>query len=189
MTVINEPGLYDAVLGSRVPGARAFKRWVISEVLPAIRKTGSYGTVAQPALPQDYASALRALATEVEDRQRAEEYAKQLEAPAQSWTALADSKGDYSLRDAAQVLSRDHGITIGQNRLMEKIREFHWVSEDDRPYQEYVDRKLIRSRARTYEHPHTGERKAARPQLRITTKGLHEIRMRLASTNELALTV
>ena len=43
MTVINEPGMYDAVLGSKVEGARAFKRWVTSEVLPAIRKTGSYG--------------------------------------------------------------------------------------------------------------------------------------------------
>lgn len=189
MTVINEPGLYDAVLGSKVPGARAFKRWVIAEVLPTIRKTGSYSAIAHPALPQDYASALRALASEVEERERAEEYAKQLEAPAQSWTALADSQGDYSLRDAAQILSRGHGITIGQNRLMDKIREFRWVSDDDRPYQEYVDRKLIRSRARTYEHPRTGERKAARPQLRITAKGLHEIRVRLAATNELALTV
>lgn len=43
MTVINEPGMYDAVLGSKVEGARAFKRWVTSEVLPTIRKTGSYG--------------------------------------------------------------------------------------------------------------------------------------------------
>ena len=54
---------------------------------------------------------------------------------------------------------------------MDRIREFRWVSDDGRPYQEYVDRGLLRSRARTYEHPHTGERKTARPQLRITTKG------------------
>lgn len=37
MTVINEPGLYDAILGSKVPNARQFKRWVIAEVLPSIR--------------------------------------------------------------------------------------------------------------------------------------------------------
>ncbi|QRQ79140.1 phage antirepressor [Glutamicibacter protophormiae] len=48
MTVITEPGLYVAVLGSRVEGAKKFKRWVTREVLPAIRKTGSYG-VAKPA--------------------------------------------------------------------------------------------------------------------------------------------
>lgn len=43
MIVINEPGMYDAVLGSKAEGARAFKRWVTSVVLPTIRKTGSYG--------------------------------------------------------------------------------------------------------------------------------------------------
>ena len=198
MSVITEPGMYRAILqrqtGRMVDAdqravIKAIQRWVTAEVLPAIRKTGSYSTVAHPVLPQDYASALRALASEVEERQRAEERAKQLEAPARSWDELASAKGDYSLRDAAQVLSRDHGITIGQNRLMDKIREWGLVDDRDRPYQQYVDRGLIRSRARTYEHPHTGERKAARPQLRITPKGLHEIRVRLARTNELALTI
>ena len=39
MTVINEPGLYSLVLGSRKPEARAFKRWITHEVIPALRKT------------------------------------------------------------------------------------------------------------------------------------------------------
>ncbi|MEY3929339.1 MAG: hypothetical protein RLZZ516_1049 [Cyanobacteriota bacterium] len=39
---VNEPGLYTLVLGSRKPEARRFKRWVTHEVLPAIRRTGSY---------------------------------------------------------------------------------------------------------------------------------------------------
>lgn len=42
MTVINEPGLYNVILRSDKPQAKAFKRWVTHEVLPAIRKTGSY---------------------------------------------------------------------------------------------------------------------------------------------------
>lgn len=40
--VVNEPGLYTLILGSRKPEAKAFKRWVTHEVLPAIRKTGRY---------------------------------------------------------------------------------------------------------------------------------------------------
>lgn len=40
--VVNEPGLYSLVLGSRKPEAKAFKRWITHNVLPAIRKTGSY---------------------------------------------------------------------------------------------------------------------------------------------------
>lgn len=42
MTVTNEPGLYTLVLGSRKPEAKAFKRWITHEVIPSIRKTGSY---------------------------------------------------------------------------------------------------------------------------------------------------
>jgi prophage antirepressor-like protein len=42
VTVINESGLYSAILGSAKPEAKAFKRWVTREVLPSIRKTGAY---------------------------------------------------------------------------------------------------------------------------------------------------
>ncbi len=42
LTYVNEPGLYALVLGSRKPEAKAFKRWITHEVIPAIRKTGGY---------------------------------------------------------------------------------------------------------------------------------------------------
>lgn len=42
--LINESGLYSLILGSKLDGAKRFKRWVTSEVLPAIRKTGAYAT-------------------------------------------------------------------------------------------------------------------------------------------------
>lgn len=41
-TLINESGLYSLILGSKLPSARQFKRWVTSEILPSIRKTGEY---------------------------------------------------------------------------------------------------------------------------------------------------
>lgn len=62
MTVINESGLYSLVLSSKLPGAKKFRRWVTSEVLPSIRRTGGYN------LPKDYPSALRALANSEEAR-------------------------------------------------------------------------------------------------------------------------
>ena len=62
MTIINESGLYSLVLSSKLPGARKFRRWVTSEVLPSIRKTGGYN------LPKDFPSALRALADTEEQR-------------------------------------------------------------------------------------------------------------------------
>lgn len=52
MTIINESGLYSAILKSRKPEAKQFKKWVTSEVLPSIRKTGKYD-IAQSA-PREY---------------------------------------------------------------------------------------------------------------------------------------
>lgn len=59
MSVVNEPGLYTLVLGSRKPQAKAFKRWITHEVIPAIRRTGAYGTP----------GAIEHLLTELIDRQ------------------------------------------------------------------------------------------------------------------------
>lgn len=62
MTVVNESGLYNLVLGSRKPEAKRFKRWVTHEVLPSIRRTGSYVSAASvvplPTLTQDRVSAI-----------------------------------------------------------------------------------------------------------------------------------
>jgi anti-repressor protein len=49
MTIINESGLYSLILSSKLPAAKRFKRWVTSEVLPAIRRTGGCGTATQAA--------------------------------------------------------------------------------------------------------------------------------------------
>ena len=56
VTIINESGLYSAILTSRKPEAKAFKKWVTSEVLPSIRKQGKYEV--KPTVPQSYSQAL-----------------------------------------------------------------------------------------------------------------------------------
>lgn len=67
MTIVNEPGLYSLVLGSRKPEAKNFKRWITHEVIPAIRKTGSY-TIA-PSI-EDECRKLRAEAMQLNARTR-----------------------------------------------------------------------------------------------------------------------
>ena len=49
LNVVNEPGLYTLVLGSRKPEAKAFRRWITHEVIPAIRKSGAYAVKLSPA--------------------------------------------------------------------------------------------------------------------------------------------
>ena len=69
VTLINESGLYALILSSKLPQAKAFKRWVTSEVLPSIRKTGRYE------LPQQI-PALAMLNAEAEDTLTATQVAK-----------------------------------------------------------------------------------------------------------------
>lgn len=61
MTTINESGLYSLILRSRKPEAKAFKRWVTHDVLPAIRRTGQYG--GSPKEQRETAAAYRQLDT------------------------------------------------------------------------------------------------------------------------------
>ena len=71
MTIINESGLYSLILSSKLPAAKRFKRWVTSEVLPAIRRTGGYGTATQAAEPEMAAETLPARETMNDDYLRA----------------------------------------------------------------------------------------------------------------------
>ncbi len=58
LTIINESGLYSLIFSSKLPKAKEFKRWVTSEVLPTIRKTGGYGQIDMTAIIMQTATAV-----------------------------------------------------------------------------------------------------------------------------------
>lgn len=190
MTVVNEPGLYMAVLGSHVEGAKKFKRWVTAEVLPAIRKSGSYSIA--PQVPQSYAEALRELASNVEARELAEARAKELEAPARSWSVLADSHGDYSVDEAAKMLSRDERITTGRTRLFNFMESLGWIYRHGsrnrwHAYQSQVDLgRLTQKMSAAFLNTRTGEMENPAPTIRVTAKGLEELHKRILEAQEVA---
>lgn len=70
--IVNESGLYSLILSSKLPNAKAFKRWVTSEVLPAIRKHGLYATEELIANPDLAIEAFKALKEEREARKALE---------------------------------------------------------------------------------------------------------------------
>lgn len=103
LATVNESGLYSLILGSRKPEAKPFKRWVTSEVLPQIRKTGAY-TTAMPALPQSFAQALRALADKTEEAER-QAAALALAAPkVEMVDKYMDATGTQTFRQVAKLL-------------------------------------------------------------------------------------
>jgi len=185
VSIVNESGLYSLILRSRKPEARAFKRWITREVIPSIRRTGSYAAAGY-AIPQDYPSALELAAKVVRELEASEQARRELEPAAHSWATLADAGGDYSFRQVAQILDRDPAISTGQNRLAAYLREVGWLDSGGEPYQRHVDTgRLVRRATNGYEHPDRGH--VAPWQVRITTKGLHELHRLMGGSGPLLL--
>lgn len=134
MTIISESGLYSAILRSRVDGAKAFKRWITREVIPAIRKTGSYGAPALPELsPGDWARLVLQEETEkkealaqLEAAQPAVEYVKQYVGNDDAVTVEAWGAQYGLTRPQAFELLRDKGF-IRRHALGD-----HWSTKRQR---------------------------------------------------------
>ena len=70
MTIINESGLYSLVMSSKLPGAKKFRRWVTSEVLPSIRRSGGYISGQETMSPEELmAKALKVAEKTLADRE------------------------------------------------------------------------------------------------------------------------
>ena len=114
--IINESGLYSLILSSKLPNAKKFKKWVTSEVLPSIRRTGTY--------KMPTGSDLIAAAV-IEAQKLLAEKDKQIEEmrPAAVFTAaVSSSESTILIGDLAKFL-RQNGVDIGQKRLFEKLRQ------------------------------------------------------------------
>lgn len=115
--LINESGLYSLILSSKLPNAKQFKRWVTSDVLPALRRTGSYSVDIPKTLPE----ALRAYADEVEQHNKTKALVEAQRPKVIFADAVSTSNTDILVGDLAKLLSQN-GYAVGQNRLFERLR-------------------------------------------------------------------
>ena len=116
--LINESGLYSLVLSSKLPSAKKFKRWVTSEVLPALRKAGQYQVKelsGQELMAKALIEAQSVLAAK--DKQIEEMKPKALFAD-----AVATSHTSILVGELAKIL-KQNGIDMGQKRLFAWLRE------------------------------------------------------------------
>ena len=130
MKFINESGLYDLILESKKPEAKAFRRWVTSEVLPSIRKTGSYGlqidkhdllllNISKAKTPEERALAISELEQYHEDEKHAlkaenEILSQERDKAIQTKQQINDSK-------TAKALGRVGGLVTANNRLKDEL--------------------------------------------------------------------
>jgi prophage antirepressor-like protein len=146
ITLINESGLYSLILGSKLPKAKTFKRWVTSEVLPTIRKTGGYVAndemFINTYLPNADAqtrelfrlnlSTIRQLNNKIEQDKPLVDFASHIQT----------SEDCISMNDMAKLATKN-GIKIGRTRLFNFLREKKVLGCKDghknMPYQRYID--------------------------------------------------
>lgn len=118
ITVVNESGLYSLILSSKLPSAKKFKRWVTSEVLPALRKTGQYQVKelsGSELMARALIEAQNVLAAK--DKQIEEMKPKVVFAD-----AVATSHTSILVGELAKIL-KQNGIDMGQKRLFAWLRE------------------------------------------------------------------
>lgn len=128
--LINESGLYSLILSSKLPTAKRFKRWVTSEVLPAIRKHGAYLTeqkVEEVLLNPDTIIKLATqLKQEREARMQAEALNEANRPKVEFANAVAGSDGTISMADLAKLL-KQNGVRTGRDRLYNWMREHGYL--------------------------------------------------------------
>jgi len=124
--IINEPGLYSLILGSRKPEAKQFKRWITHEVIPTIRKHGAYitpETMEKTLQDPDYIiGVISALKKEQDQRKALEQRVNEDRPKVVFAEALEVSKDSILVAQLAMIL-KQNGINIGQNRLFRQLRE------------------------------------------------------------------
>lgn len=124
--LINESGLYSLVLSSKLPNAKRFKRWVTSEVLPAIRKTGGYiGGAENMTEAEIMARAVLIGQRTIEEQKRKIDNLQNeidVNRPKVLFAdAVSASHTSILVGELAKIL-KGNGCNIGQNRLFERLR-------------------------------------------------------------------
>lgn len=155
-TVINESGLYSLILGSKLPEAKRFKRWVTSEVLPSLRRNGMYAMDELLDNPDLAINALQKLKEEREARRQLELQNAQMKPKALFAEAVETSSTSILIGDMAKLL-RQNGVEVGQRRLFDWLRTNGWLMKTgesrNMPTQKAMEKGYFEIRERTISNP------------------------------------
>lgn len=148
MTFVNESGLYSLIFGSKLESAKQFKKWVTSEVLPAIRRTGSYAVqnmsrkeLALMIIQQEEEMEVLRLENLHQELKLEEQKPKVVFAD-----AIVGSRSSCLIGELAKIITQN-GYEIGQNRLFAWMRENHYLGTVGEyyniPCQKYLEQGLF----------------------------------------------
>lgn len=170
--VVNEPGLYSLILGSRKPEAKAFKRWITHEVIPSIRKNGMYAKDELLDNPDLMIQVLTELKAEREQKRLLIAQVEKDRSKVLFAEALEISNNTILIGELAKLL-KQNGVEIGQNRLFELLREQGYLCKGgerrNQPTQMSMDLMLFEIKKRTISNPDGSTRTTT--TTKVTGKG------------------
>lgn len=153
VVTINESGLYSLVLSSKLPSAKRFKRWVTSEVLPALRRQGGYMLTGANETPEQIMA--RALKIADEALKRKDALIEEMKPKALFADAVGASDNTCLVGELAKML-RQNGVDIGANRLFKRLRNEGFLgkygSNYNLPTQRSMELGLFRIKETTIQH-------------------------------------
>ena len=165
-TIINESGLYSLILSSKLPRARAFKRWVTSEVLPQIRRTGGY----IPLAAEDDEKTILAKAVRILNRtlEQKDELLEAQRPKVEFADAVTTGDGCILMSELAKLLTRN-GYPTGRTRLFRWMRENGYIfKRSTEPIQKWVEQGLFATSVTVIKTHHGTEEKVT---TKVTGKG------------------
>ncbi|MFW7268628.1 phage antirepressor [Gluconacetobacter sp. Hr-1-5] len=167
MTVINESGLWSLVLSSRKKAAKRFKKWLTSEVIPSIRRTGGYVMSAPGDSQADLVA--RALSAAEEAIRRQGAAIDTLAPKAAAYDRLAQSTDQVSLTEGAKALGRPRG------QFLAMLHKHRWIyrQKPSRPWLAHADKERVGLLAyRVTDIPDRDGHLVSRHQVLLTARGL-----------------
>lgn len=187
VTIISEPGLYRLVMRSDKPEAKRFQKWVVSEVLPAIRRTGSYipaeltrkqillmALEAEERADREHAARVEAEQLTVVERAKNAEANSQIEKlypKALAFDGIRSAQGAFCTTYAAKMLKpKDGSASFGPRKLFAELRERGWMYKRSTTPTEAAQKKGLMFKA-----PYEYQPGKYRDQTYMTWDGLMEI--------------
>ena len=176
--VINESGLYSLIMSSKLPNAKKFKRWVTSEVLPSIRKTGGY-IAGEENMNEDelILKAMNVLNTKVENLRKENNNLLAENNKKDQLIGELKPKADYTDRilqcddlTKANVIACDYGFsTIEFNKILNKFGIQYKQGKDWLLYKKYRGKGYTQTK--TFEFTHSNGTQGSRTSMMWTQKG------------------
>ncbi|MDS3951575.1 phage antirepressor [Staphylococcus epidermidis] len=177
VTIINESGLYSLIFSSKLESAKRFKRWVTSEVLPAIRKHGLYATnnVIENTLnnPDYIINVLTEYKKEKEHNLALKQQVKENKPKVLFADSVAGSDNSILVGELAKLL-KQNGVDVGQNRLFKWLRNNGYLIKKsgesyNSPTQKSMDLEILDIKKRVINNPDGSSKITRTPK--VTGKG------------------